>query len=142
MDRFLAPHSPEAIAHYHVTENFFDWDMEQASMNEAVIAGCASYKALNRYLSGADIVFVPRTRNELESILRRYSYDGIHNLIAKARSPLEEGGYSRICHIAETSIRNMLQTGDNTHILLSLHCQPNVPEHAVLDHSPSRTIRI
>lgn len=69
---------------------------------------------------------------------RRYSYDAIHNAIAKSRSTLQPGGYSRvrhllvtrlcpltwslqICHRAEDSIRNVLNTGDNLQILLALH---------------------
>ena len=87
MDRFLAPHSPEAQAHSLVTfvstlmsihtpthlfshsENSVTWDMEHPSLNETLIAGCASYQALSRYLSGADLVFYPRTRRELENVL-------------------------------------------------------------------------
>jgi len=89
MDRFLAPHSPEAQAHSLVTsvyprlicvtpvanlvsncsETSLSWDMEHPSLNETLIAGCASYQALSRYLSGADLVFHPRTRKELENIL-------------------------------------------------------------------------
>ncbi|KAA1466379.1 hypothetical protein DENSPDRAFT_831197 [Dentipellis sp. KUC8613] len=128
MDRFLAPQSPEAKAHFHVTENFHDWDMEQASPNETIIAGCASYQALNRYLGGADLVILPRTMKELESILRRYSYDAIHNIIAKARNSLQPGGYSRICHLCEESIRNVLNTGDNAATLMALH-HPHNSEH-------------
>jgi hypothetical protein len=87
MDRFLAPHSPEAQAHSLVTfvliqkayprarmtslysESSVSWDMEHPSLNETLIAGCASYQALSRYLSGADLVFYPRTRRELENVL-------------------------------------------------------------------------
>lgn len=89
MDRFLAPHSPEAQAHSLVTfvylslvgathvanrvlnrsESSLSWDMEHPSLNETLIAGCASYQALNRYLSDADLVFHPRSRKELENIL-------------------------------------------------------------------------
>lgn len=87
MDRFLAPHSPEAQAHSLVTfvlilmsnpnkqlisfhsENTVSWDMEHPSLNETLIAGCASYQALSRYLTGADLVFFPRTRKELQNVL-------------------------------------------------------------------------
>jgi hypothetical protein len=96
MDRFLASHTPEALAHTHLTENWFNWDTEHPSVDETLVAGCASYQAFNRYLSGVDLFILPRNRNELESILRRYSYDSIHNAIAKARSTLERGGYTRV----------------------------------------------
>jgi hypothetical protein len=87
MDRFLAPHSPEAQAHSLVTfvlismlnpnkqliffhsESTVSWDMEHPSLNETLIAGCASYQALSRYLTGADLVFFPRTRKELQNVL-------------------------------------------------------------------------
>ncbi|KAI0068864.1 hypothetical protein BV25DRAFT_1910601 [Artomyces pyxidatus] len=143
MDRFLAPHSPEAVAHFHVTENSYSWDMEQASLNEAVIAGCAAYQALSRYLSGADLVFVPSTRRELESTLRRYAYDAIHNIIATARTSLQPGGYSRTCHLSEDSIGNMLNNSDHLDALLALHTRSGT-EHVVpdMEHSPSRPIKI
>lgn len=142
MDRFLAPHTPEALAHYHVTENYCSWDIDQASLNENLIAGCASYQAFSRYLSGADLFIVPGSRKELESVLRRYSYDAIHNIISRARSTLEPGGYSRICHITENSVRNVLDTSDNSATLLSLH-RPSAPEHNISDigRSASRPIR-
>lgn len=141
MDRFLAPHTPEAIAHSQVTESHSGWDVEHASLNEALTAQCASYQALARYLTGADIVFIPRTRRELDSILRRYSYDAIHNIIARARNTLQPGGYSRICHMSEQSIRNVLSTGDNTASLLALH-NPPPTEHVIHDmESAPRFIR-
>jgi len=121
MDRFLAPHTPEAIAYTHLTENWFNWDAEHPSLNETLISGCASYQAFNRYLAGLDIYLVPENRPQLERVLRRYSYDAIHNAISKARSSLERGGYSRICHLAEKSISNVLDTGDNVSYLLALH---------------------
>jgi hypothetical protein len=154
MDKLLAPHTPEATAHNHLTyvnspskpsffaptspffveatsrvmslrvlvypssENSFTWHTDQSSVDESLIAGCASYRAFDRYLSGNDIFLLPRTRSELESILyvtslffflrfpprgltlfhirRRYAYDAIHNAIASSRSPLQTGGYSRV----------------------------------------------
>jgi len=85
MDRFLAPHTSEAIAHSHLTyvilpvppapphlfhsENWFTWDQHHPSFNETLVAGCASYQAFNRYLSGSDLFIVPRSRSELESVL-------------------------------------------------------------------------
>ncbi|KAH9938625.1 uncharacterized protein B0H18DRAFT_968049 [Fomitopsis serialis] len=97
MERFLAPQSPEALAHNQLNENWFSWDIEHPSLNETLIAGCATYEAFKRYLSGSDLYLLPRTRTELENISKRYAYDTIHNAIAKARSPLERGGYSRVC---------------------------------------------
>jgi len=141
MDRFLAPHSPEAQAHSLVTESAVSWDMEYPSLNETLIAGCASYQALSRYLTGADLLFFPRTRKELRNVLRRYSYDAIHNIIARARSSLAPGGYSRICHIAESSLHNVLDSDDNVAVLLSLHSSTG-GERAVLDLSPPRQIKI
>jgi len=124
MDHFLAPSTPEALAHNHLTENFFTWDTEHPSMDETLLAGCASYQAFNRYLGGTDIFLLPRSRSELESILRRYSYDAIHNAIAKSRSTLERGGYSRACNLAEKSIEDVLNRSDNVEILLALHHRP------------------
>ncbi|PFH52735.1 hypothetical protein AMATHDRAFT_56110 [Amanita thiersii Skay4041] len=126
MDRFLAPHTPEALAHSLITQNWHHWSVEYPSLAETLIAGCASYGALDRYLSGADLVLLPRTRSELESILRRYCYDAIHNAISISRVPLESGGYSRICHLAEKSIRDVLDTKDNVKILLALHRAPKM----------------
>lgn len=88
MDRFLAPHTSEAIAHSHLTyvplatppspshslhsENWFSWDQDHPSFNETLVAGCASYQAFNRYLSGLDLFIIPRSRSELESVLSVY----------------------------------------------------------------------
>ena len=38
-------------------------------MNEALIAGCASYQAFSRYLVGSDLYLLPRSRTELENVL-------------------------------------------------------------------------
>ncbi len=90
MDRFLAPQSPEAQAHTHLTfvvsfsssvanfaltlplfprENWFTWDQDHPSLDETLTSGCATYQAFQRYLTGADLYLVPRARNELESVL-------------------------------------------------------------------------
>jgi hypothetical protein len=50
-------------------ENFFNWDAEHPSMDESLLAGCASYQAFNRYLGGMDLFLLPRSRSELERIL-------------------------------------------------------------------------
>ncbi|KAF8913909.1 hypothetical protein CPB84DRAFT_29277 [Gymnopilus junonius] len=119
MDKLLSPHSPEAAAHNHLSENIFDWHTDQPSVDESLISGCASYRAFMRYLSGEDLFLLPRNRSELESILRRYAYDAIHNAIASSRSPLQTGGYSR------KSIRGVLNTDNNVEVLLALHQPPN-----------------
>ncbi|GBE79454.1 hypothetical protein BKA93DRAFT_819787 [Sparassis latifolia] len=121
MDRFLSPQSPEALAHTYLTENWFSWDTAHPSLDETLIAGCATYEAFQRYLNGTDLYLVPRSRSELESVLRRYAYDTIHNTIAKARSPLERGGYSRACFLVEKSISKVLDENDNASALLELH---------------------
>ena len=51
------------------SENGYSWDMDHASPPEQIIAHCASYKALERYLSGRDLVILPRNRRELEGVL-------------------------------------------------------------------------
>ncbi|KAJ8594309.1 hypothetical protein M405DRAFT_809339 [Rhizopogon salebrosus TDB-379] len=121
MDRFFAPNTSEAMAHSHLTENWFTWDQDHPSFNETLVAGCASYQAFTRYLSGSDLFIVPRSRSELEGVLRRYAYDSIHNAIAVSRQTLQRGGYSRICSLAEKSIRDVLNTNDNAAVLLALH---------------------
>ncbi|KAF8136313.1 hypothetical protein EV363DRAFT_728479 [Boletus edulis] len=136
MDRFLAPHTSEALAHSHLTENWFAWDQDHPSFNETLVAGCASYQAFNRYLSGSDLFIVPRSRSELESVLRRYAYDSIHNAIAVSRRPLQRGGYSRTCLLAEKSIRGVLNTNDNAEVLVALHTanrrtQPSTSDRAL-----------
>jgi len=141
MDHFLAPSTPEALAYSHLTENWFNWDTEHPSIDETLIAGCASYQAFNRYLAGADLYLLPRSRSELESILRRYSYDAIHNAIARARSTLVTGGYSRTCHLAEKSIKDVLNKGANVDILLALHRRPTEVEHEEMTLTPTRTIK-
>ena len=89
MDRFLAPQSPEALAHNHLTyvlsfphalcalslislprsENWFTWDQDHPSLDETLTSGCATYEAFKRYLGGADLYLVPQSRTELESVL-------------------------------------------------------------------------
>ncbi|KAF9820935.1 hypothetical protein IEO21_00912 [Rhodonia placenta] len=143
MDRFLSPQSPEAIAHNHLTENWFSWDADHPSLDETLIAGCATYEAFKRYLSGSDLYLLPRSRSELESILRRYAYDTIHNTIAKARSPLERGGYSRTCHLVEKSITKILNENDNACYLLDLHdTSRRGAMSPSMGASPTRSIRI
>lgn len=50
-------------------ENWFTWDQEHPSLDETLTSGCATYQAFQRYLTGADLYLVPRTRNELENVL-------------------------------------------------------------------------
>ncbi|CDO76279.1 hypothetical protein BN946_scf184470.g37 [Trametes cinnabarina] len=120
MDRLFAPQSAEAQAHSLLTENWFSWDQDHPSLDETLTAGCATYEAFQRYLNGQDLYLVPRTGNELESVLR-YATDAIHNTISKSRSQLERGGYARICQLVEKSITQVLGENDNAAFLLSLH---------------------
>ncbi|KAF9451736.1 hypothetical protein P691DRAFT_698762 [Macrolepiota fuliginosa MF-IS2] len=136
MDRILSPHSPEATAHNHLQENWFSWDLD--SINESLVSNCASYAAFDRYISGTDLYILPRNQAELESILKRYSYDAIHNAIAKSRSALQPGGYSRVCVLAEKSIRDILNSGDNVNFLLGLHRHDS--QNSPNDCSPTRPI--
>ncbi|KAH6914885.1 hypothetical protein BKA70DRAFT_558105 [Coprinopsis sp. MPI-PUGE-AT-0042] len=117
MDRIIAPDSREANANSYFAESWYYND----PLDEALLASCASYKAFERYVGGQDLLLLPRSPKELESILRRYAHDAIHNTIAQARSHLRTGGYSRMCHLAEKSIREVLNTGSNIQILLELH---------------------
>ncbi|KAF7352780.1 hypothetical protein MVEN_01244600 [Mycena venus] len=135
INKFLAPHSAEARAHFHATENGMDWDVSGPTIDETIVAHCASYRSFERYLSGEHLFILPQTRPELESILRRYSTDAIHNAIAKSRGTLEAGGYSRVCHLASNSIREVLNTGDNVAFLLALHKESNPREEG-----PTRSI--
>ncbi|KAF8559533.1 hypothetical protein OG21DRAFT_1480301 [Imleria badia] len=156
MDRFLAPHTSEAIAHSHLTENWFTWDQDHPAFDETLVAGCASYQAFNRYLSGSDLFIIPRSRSELESVLRRYAYDSIHNVIAISRRPLQRGGYSRVsrdthrssivllpapqtCMLAEKSIRDVLNTNDNAEVLLALHTANRRPPPSTSDRNLAAT---
>ncbi|KAH9943408.1 uncharacterized protein BXZ73DRAFT_97449 [Epithele typhae] len=142
MDRFFAPHSPEAQAHNHLTENWFTWDQDHPSFNETLTSGCATYEAFKRYLTGADLYLVPQSRKELENVLRRYAYDAIHNTIAKSRSQLERGGYSRMCHLVEASIDKVLNENDNAASLLELHRPVHEGMAGDLTATPTRSIRI
>ncbi|KAI0347562.1 hypothetical protein BDW22DRAFT_1352031 [Trametopsis cervina] len=145
MDRFLAPHSPEAVAYSHLSENMYTWDTEHPDLNETLIAGNSSYQAFTRFLGGADLYLLPRSRPELEAVLRRYAYDAIHNTIARARSEISRGGYSRMCHLAEASIKKVLDENDNAAHLLDLHRPQSDSEFASSEmDSPynSRSIRI
>ncbi|KAF9055286.1 hypothetical protein BDZ89DRAFT_975670 [Hymenopellis radicata] len=129
MDRFFGPTSAETVAYNYITDNGSHWDIE-SSINETHLAGCVAYQALDRYLKGADLFILPRSRTELESIFRRYTYDAVHNMIAKSRSTLQPGGYSRVCHLAEKSLRDVLNSGDNCTRLLALHTPPSSPIHS------------
>ncbi|KAJ7433854.1 hypothetical protein B0H11DRAFT_1968799 [Mycena galericulata] len=138
ISKFLAPHSAEARAYSHVTENGTDWDTAGPTIDETVVAHCASYRSFERYLSGEHLFILPQTRRELESILRRYSTDAIHNAIAKSRSTLEAGGYSRVCHLAINSIQDVLNTGDNVAYLLALHAPKDTNPRE--EEGPTRAI--
>ncbi|KAI0087686.1 hypothetical protein BDY19DRAFT_892613, partial [Irpex rosettiformis] len=128
------------------SENLFSWDTEHPDSNETSIASFAFYQAFARYLDGSDLYLHPRSRSELEAVLRRYAYDAIHNMIARARSEISRGGYSRMCHLAEATITKVLDENDNAAYLLALHRptrkQDSFPNSD--NHSPynSRSIRI
>ena len=51
------------------SENWPNWHQDHPTIDETLIARCASYRAFDRYLAGADLLLPPRTRPELESIL-------------------------------------------------------------------------
>ncbi|KAI0352925.1 hypothetical protein OH77DRAFT_1428044 [Trametes cingulata] len=143
MDRLFAPQSAEAQAHTHLNENWFTWDQEHPSLDETLTAGCATYEAFQRYLKGTDLYLVPQSRSDLENVLRRYAYDTIHNTIARSRSQLERGGYSRMCSLVERSISKVLDENDNVSYLLGLYrhrleAQPRARDLG----SPARSIRI
>ncbi|KAJ3778877.1 hypothetical protein FB446DRAFT_783011 [Lentinula raphanica] len=68
MDRFLAPHTPEAVAYFHVSQNSADIHSHHLDhFDENLVACSASYDAFERYLSGVDLFILPRTRSELEN---------------------------------------------------------------------------
>lgn len=43
--------------------------MEHPALDETLIAGCATYKAFNRFLTGKDLFILPTTRDELVNVL-------------------------------------------------------------------------
>ena len=51
------------------SENWYNWHTDHPHLDEALLSGCASYRAFQRYLSGDDIYLLPRNKFELESIL-------------------------------------------------------------------------
>jgi hypothetical protein len=57
------------FAHDAFSENWISWDMEHPALDETLIAGCATYTAFSRFLSGKDLFILPRARDELESVL-------------------------------------------------------------------------
>ncbi|KAG1768190.1 hypothetical protein EDD22DRAFT_873319 [Suillus occidentalis] len=139
MDDFLAPHSTEAMAHFRLSEDWLDWDISRPSFDESLIAHCASYHAFDRYLSGEDLFIPPRFVSELEGVLRRHAYDSIHNAISRSRQTLKTGGYSRTCHLAEQSIRSVLNTEDNARRLLAWH-RPNAPSPVTVDMTRTASV--
>ncbi|CAK5275551.1 unnamed protein product [Mycena citricolor] len=118
--KFLEPHSAEARAHTITSESPVDWDR----VDEGMVALSASYLSFKRYLSREQLMIPPRTRRDLESVLRRYSTDAIHNAISQSRGTLQAGGYSRVCHLATDSIVAVLDRGDNVQHFLSLYASP------------------
>ncbi|KIY71418.1 hypothetical protein CYLTODRAFT_418810 [Cylindrobasidium torrendii FP15055 ss-10] len=137
MDRFYNSSSPEFIAYTTLTEHGPTWDSDYA-VDEALLGACVAYMALSRYVSGADLFILPRISSEVHTILRRYTYDAIHNMIAKSRSTLQPGGYSRVCQLADQSVRTMLNRNGNASFLLALHSPPSTPAqvHTELEDAP------
>ncbi|KAH8830911.1 hypothetical protein DL96DRAFT_1594801 [Flagelloscypha sp. PMI_526] len=122
---YYGERSPEAQAHIRFTE--VDYPLvSDPSYDEALIALTASYRSLERYLTSPDDLYIlPRSVSEVRSILRRYAYDAIHNIVSSnSNSIRSNGGYSRICNIAETSINNVLSIERNAELLLAVHTPP------------------
>ena len=90
---------------------------------------------------------------------RRHAYDAIHNTISRARSTLERGGYGRVitcthfitrvvlltfffqaCYLAEKSINDVLDTGDNAAFLLSLHSSPKEAHQLEIESASAQPI--
>ncbi|TRM67570.1 hypothetical protein BD626DRAFT_564497 [Schizophyllum amplum] len=136
IDQFLSPHSFEAKSFMQERMTF---DAGTDHVDEAAIAGYAAYAAFDRYLRGTDIFILPSSRNSLEHMLRRFAADAVHNAISANRAALQPGGYSRICHQAEQSIRAVLNRDDNVAALLGLHHHHSAgaPEHPEEHHAPS-----
>jgi hypothetical protein len=142
MDRYYAFDTPEAVAFRHLTfvahstheaiqplmrrtrfsysENLFTWDLDHPSLPETIVAGCAAYVALQRYLTRPEeVVIAPRNIKDIGRILyathylifdrvqvtycfgstqlsTRYSIDEIHNILSSSRRSLQDGGYTRV----------------------------------------------
>jgi len=129
MDRYLAGETPEAQAYTNVTENVH-WDSDPAhpthshslpASAEANIALYASYTAFLNYVSGKDLYVHPDNVSDLRLALNRYAYDAIHNIVARSRMPLADGGYRRVCALAERSVRTVLREPENARSLLEMH---------------------
>lgn len=88
---------------------------------EASIALSASYMAFLRYVAGEDLYVPPRTLPDLRLALTRYAHDAIHNIVARSRMPLADGGYRRVCALAERSVRSVLRDGEHVRSLLGMH---------------------
>jgi hypothetical protein len=114
----------------------WDYVLPGPSLDESGLALSAAYLALNRYIHGQDLYIVPTNLAELEEALsvflstsptffflyppffrRRYCADAIHNYVAKSRSPLNPGGYSRVRHL---SLRHIYLSNKLTPVCLSV----------------------
>jgi hypothetical protein len=143
MDYFLAPSTPEALAHNHLTYVAHDNSASSAPQisfisEKTSSAGIQSTHPWTKLfspavplirhstvISAAQISFCyPETGVSLRVFCelflqldcvswidtlprRRYSYDAIHNAIAKSRSTLERGGYSRVSGLLSDSFRHL-----------------------------------
>jgi hypothetical protein len=81
----------------HFSDQASTWDNHPA-LDETLVANFASYSALDRYLSGADLIIFPRTRSELEGVLWVPSFS-----ICVPREPLYN-------HLSGGDIHTMLFT--------------------------------
>ena len=63
------------------SENWISWDIEHPALDETLIAGCAAYKAFARFLAGKDLFILPRTRDELASVLYVSNFIAVGGLV-------------------------------------------------------------
>ncbi|KAF7292469.1 hypothetical protein HMN09_01231000 [Mycena chlorophos] len=119
MERLCGEDSLEKRAHLRAMEDGIE--EEHGGIDERILGYTAAYSGFERYLSGQNLFILPRTRSQLESTIRRYSTDAVHNAISKSRSTFSPGGYSRCMNLAADSIRAVLDTADNAAYLLALH---------------------
>jgi len=150
MDKYFPQDTREALANAQVDESRWDDQPDQSAI-ETLIGLSASYRALARYVSGADLYMIPRNASDLLSLLTSYSRDAIHTTISQMRTEIQPGGYGRVCDIARVSLRNAVNADDNTSLLLALH-RPAMHSSPIIagsannprdrfEHSPPRRIK-
>jgi len=77
--------------------------------------------AFLRYVAGEDIYVPLLNVTALRLALNRFAHDAIHNIVARSRMPLADGGYRRVCASAERSVRAVLSNPENARSLLKMH---------------------